>query len=57
MEAFLGPRPISDLPKVGPRVAEKLLAAGFRTCGDLQGQTSAAPVAAAVGMAVGSSDG
>ena len=28
--AFLAPRPIQDLPKVGPRIAEKLIAAGAR---------------------------
>jgi len=35
-EAFLAPRPVSDLSGVGPRLAEALMRGGLRTIGDLQ---------------------
>ena len=34
--AFLAPRPIRDLPMVGPKTAEALAAIGVKTIGDLQ---------------------
>jgi DNA polymerase-4 len=34
--AFLAPRPVRVIPGVGPKLEQRLVAAGFRTIGDLQ---------------------
>jgi len=46
--AVLAPRPVGVLPGVGPRLAETLIAQGFRTVGDLQ-RAGARGLAAALG--------